>query len=151
MANWLTPKKSIDFVGMRKVAAMMSVILVSISLGLFFFVQPTWGIDFTGGLEMHLKFQESTSIGELREALSDLKVLDDLDNSVQQINDAAANEFVVRIQDPKLGAEEIKTDILSALSGKFGDEWIEKSEFEAQIGARLVLSYAGEPDRKSVV
>ena len=112
MANWLTPKKSIDFVGMRKVAAIMSVLLVSISLGLFFLVGPTWGIDFTGGLEMHLKFQESTSIGELRGALSEMEISDD---SVQQINDAAANEFVIRIQDPEFGTEEIKTDILKKM------------------------------------
>ena len=146
MANWLTPKKSIDFVGMRKVAAMMSVLLVSISLGLFFLVGPTWGIDFTGGLEMHLKFQESTSIGELRGALSEMEISDD---SVQQINDTAANEFVIRIQDPEFGTEEIKTDILSSLSGKFGSEWIKESEFDAQIGARLILTYAGDPQKLS--
>ena len=146
MANWLTPKKSIDFVGMRKVAAIMSVLLVSISLGLFFLVGPTWGIDFTGGLEMHLKFQESTSIGELRGALSEMEISDD---SVQQINDAAANEFVIRIQDPEFGTEEIKTDILSSLSGRFGSEWIKESEFDAQIGARLILTYAGDPQKLS--
>jgi len=146
MANWLTPKKSIDFVGMRKVAAIMSVLLVSISLGLFFLVGPTWGIDFTGGLEMHLKFQESTSIGELRGALSEMEISDD---SVQQINDAAANEFVIRIQDPEFGTEEIKTDILSTLSGRFGSEWIKESEFDAQIGARLILTYAGDPQKLS--
>ncbi len=144
MANWLTPKKSIDFVGMRKVAAMMSVILVTISLGLFFIVGPTWGIDFTGGLEMHLKFQEDTSIGDLRGALSEMEISDD---SVQQINDPSANEFVVRIQDPEFGTEEIKTDILSALSGRFGADWIQESEFDAQIGARLILTYGGEPQK----
>ena len=144
MANWLMPKKSIDFVGMRKFAAMMSVILVSVSLGLFFLVGPTWGIDFTGGLEMHLKFQESTSIGELRGALSEMEISDD---SVQQINDPSANEFVVRIQDPEFGTDEIKTSILSALTGTFGENWIESFDFDAQIGSRLILTYTGEPQK----
>ena len=103
MANWLMPKRSIDFVGMRKFAAMMSTLLVSASLALFFLVGPTWGIDFTGGLEMHLKFQESTSIGDLRGALSEMEISDD---SVQQINDPSQNEFVVRIQDPLQHAHE---------------------------------------------
>jgi preprotein translocase subunit SecF len=129
---------------MRKVAAVVSVILVTISLGLFFIVGPTWGIDFTGGLEMHLKFQEDTSIGDLRGALSEMEISDD---SVQQINDPSANEFVVRIQDPEFGTEEIKTDILTALSGRFGAEWIQESEFDAQIGARLILTYGGEPQK----
>lgn len=144
MANWLMPKNSIDFVGMRKAAAIMSTILVTISLGLFFVVGPTWGIDFTGGLEMHLKFQENTSIGDLRSALSEMEISDD---SVQQINDPSENEFVVRIQDPEFGTEEIKTSILNALSSEFGADWIQESEFDAQIGARLILTYGGEPQK----
>ena len=144
MANWLMPKKSIDFVGMRKFAVMMSTILVSVSLGLFFLVGPTWGIDFTGGLEMHLKFKETTSIGDLRGALSEMEISDD---SVQQINDPSANEFVIRIQDPEFGTEEVKTNILSALSTEFGPDWIQESEFDAQIGARLILTYGGEPQK----
>ena len=144
MANWLMPKKSIDFVGMRKFAVMMSAVLVSVSLGLFFLVGPTWGIDFTGGLEMHLKFQEATSIGDLRGALSEMEISDD---SVQQINDPSANEFVIRIQDPEFGTEEVKTSILSALSSEFGADWIQESEFDAQIGARLILTYGGEPQK----
>lgn len=142
MANWLMPKRSIDFVGVRKFAAMMSTLLVSASLALFFLVGPTWGIDFTGGLEMHLKFQESTSIGDLRGALSEMEISDD---SVQQINDPSANEFVVRIQDPEFGTEEVKTAILTALTAEFGNEWIEEFNFDAQIGSRLVLTYKGEP------
>ena len=144
MANWLMPKKSIDFVGMRKFAAMMSTVLVSASLALFFLVGPTWGIDFTGGLEMHLKFQESTSIGDLRGALSEMEISDD---SVQQINDPSANEFVVRIQDPEFGTEEVKTSILTALTTEFGDQWIEDFDFDAQIGSRLILTYSGEPQQ----
>ena len=146
MANFLMPKRSIDFVGIRKYAAVLSVILVSISLALFFMIGPTWGIDFTGGLEMHLKFQEDTSIGQLRTALSEEGLSDD---SVQQINDPSANEFVVRIQDPKFGTDEIKSEILSAFTTKFGDEWILESSFDAQIGARLIITYSGEPQKLS--
>lgn len=144
MANWLMPKRSVDFVGIRKYAAVLSVILVSISLCLFFFIGPTWGIDFTGGLEMHLKFQESTTIGDLRTALSDEGLSDD---SVQQINEPSANEFVVRIQDPEFGTEEIKSEILTALTAKFGQDWIAESTFDAQIGARLIITYKGDPTK----
>jgi preprotein translocase subunit SecF len=142
MANWLMPKNSIDFVGMRKAAAMMSVVLVSISLGLFFFVGPTWGIDFTGGTEMHLKFQEDITIADLRTTLSEEGLTND---SVQQINDPSENEFVVRIQDPEFGTDELQANIESNLTSTFGADWIKESTFDAQIGARLMVTYNGEP------
>ena len=142
MANWLMPKNSIDFVGVRKAAAMMSVVLVSISLGLFFFVGPTWGIDFTGGTEMHLKFQEDITIADLRTTLSEEGLTND---SVQQINDPSENEFVVRIQDPEFGTDELQANIVSNLTSTFGADWIKESTFDAQIGARLMVTYNGEP------
>ena len=54
--------------------------------------------------------------------------------------------FVIRIQDPEFGTEEVKTSILTALATEFGSDWI-KSEFDAQIGARLILTYGGEPQK----
>lgn len=142
MANWLTPKNSIDFVGVRKVAALISTVLVGISLGLFFFVGPTWGIDFTGGTEMHLKFQDDITIADLRMTLSEEGLTND---SVQQINDPSENEFVVRIQDPEFGTDEVRGSIESNLKSTFGADWIKESTFDAQIGARLMVTYNGSP------
>ena len=142
MGSWLHPKKTIDFVGMRKVAAVLSVIAVSASLALFFLVGPTWGIDFTGGTEVHLKFKESTQINQLRTALQEEGLGSD---SVQQVGTPEDNEFVVRIQDPEFGAEDLKSQVLAGLEGKFGKEWIKESTFDSQIGARLVVVYNGDP------
>ena len=59
----------IDFVGKRKHAAVLSVILVVLSWVFFFTIGPNWGIDFTGGTEIHLRFDDSVGIAELRSAL----------------------------------------------------------------------------------
>ena len=142
MGKWLHPKKEIDFVRMRKVATTMSVFLVLASIALFFFRGPTWGIDFTGGTEVHLKFKESTGIKSLRSALEEDGLASD---SVQQIGEPTDNEFVVRIQDPEFGTEELRTEVVSALNTKFGADWIKDSSFDAQIGARLMVVYNGEP------
>jgi len=77
MANWLHPNQKIDFVSKRKVAGLISTVLVFASIALFVFVGPTWGIDFTGGTEMHLKFQDDTPIEDLRSALSAEGLSDD--------------------------------------------------------------------------
>ena len=67
--NLVKPGTKIDFVGQRKKAGVVSVLMVIASLALFFVVGPNWGIDFTGGTEVHLKFHESTEIGQVRENL----------------------------------------------------------------------------------
>ena len=58
----IKPGKNIDFVGKRKPAAIASVIMVIASLALFFGQGPNWGIDFTGGTEVHLKFSDAIEI-----------------------------------------------------------------------------------------
>ena len=118
MGTWLHPKKEVDFVSMRKVATTMSVFLVLASIALFFFRGPTWGIDFTGGTEIHLKFKDSTEIDTLRSALKEEGLGSD---SVQQIGSPNDNEFVVRIQDPEFGTKELEAEVTNALIAKFGE------------------------------
>ena len=98
--EFLKGKSNIDFVGKRHVAAVISVIVVTISLALFFLRGPTWGIDFTGGTEIHLKFSEATEIGEIRDALSARGLSND---AVQQIGQPQDQEFVIRIQPTEKG------------------------------------------------
>jgi preprotein translocase subunit SecF len=140
--GWLSPKRKINFVAFRSIAAIISVISVLVSMALFFIVGPTWGIDFTGGTEMHLKFKEDVQIIELRNALTELGLSDD---SVQQIGEDKDLEFVVRIQDPDFGADEIRDNVLSNLKNKFGDDWIKETSFDSQIGARVMVVYNGDP------
>ena len=142
--GWLNPSKNskINFVAYRALAAVCSVIAVLVSLTLFVMVGPTWGIDFTGGTEMHLKFEEKIEILELRSALTDLGLSDD---SVQQIGEPEAQEFVVRIQDPDFGADDIKSSVLNSLTAQFGTDWIKESTFDSQIGARVMIVYNGDP------
>lgn len=142
MAKWLQPSKEIDFVATRKIASIFSGISVFLSLVLFFVVEPTWGIDFTGGTEMHIKFQEETSIAQLRDALQAQGLSGD---SVQQINSPTENEFMIRIQDPEFGTQEIQASITKGLQTAFGSDWIQESSFDTQIGSRLVVTYTGDP------
>jgi len=93
---------TIDFIAKRRVAAVISSILVVASLALFVFVGPNWGIDFTGGTEIHLKFNEPVDITEMRESLGQLGLNQD---AVQQINAPDDYEFIVRIREAGFGAE----------------------------------------------
>ena len=136
--NFLKPKRSIDFVGMRKPFAVLSAILVTVSLALAFVIQPNWGIDFTGGTEIVLDFEDTTDIAEVREAVNRLGLSDD---AVQQVNAKEANQFSIRIQDATFGSEGIRKDVEAALSSSFGGDFITNSRMDAQIGARILIEH----------
>ena len=138
--HFIRPDINIDFVAKRKYAAMISTFMVIASILLFVFRGPTWGIDFTGGTEVHLKFSQATDIGDLRSALGALKLGSD---AVQQYGQESDNEFVVRIQDATFGASDAQSEVGQALASKFGPDWVAESSFDAQVGARLIVRYKG--------
>ncbi|MDP6933311.1 MAG: hypothetical protein QGG40_10365, partial [Myxococcota bacterium] len=134
------PGTKIDFVGKRKAAAVMSLVLVVTSVVLFFARGPNWGIDFTGGTEIHLRFLQSVEIGEVRGALTRLDLSND---AVQQIGNTEDNEYVLRIQDSTFGADEVEAEVVGALEKSFGADWIAEKTLEAQVGARITVRYNG--------
>jgi preprotein translocase subunit SecF len=138
--QFIKPGTSIDFVGMRKVAAIISTILVIASVLLFVFMKPNWGIDFTGGNELQIEFSESVQIGEVRSALGELGVDG---QAVQQLGAIDENAFTIRIQDPRFGTEGTQDEVLGALSSSFGDEWIEEHDFVAEVSNKLTVRYTG--------
>ena len=65
-------KTNIDFIGMRNKSFVFSAVLIL--LGFIAFVMVSMGkanlsVDFTGGTNLRLRFQEKVSIGDLRNAL----------------------------------------------------------------------------------
>jgi preprotein translocase subunit SecF len=138
--QFLKPGTTFDFVGKRKYAAVVSVLLVISALALFFVKGPNWGIDFTGGTEITLDFEDSTSIAEVRDAMGRLELDGD---SVQQIGGDDESKYTVRIQDATFGTSGLRTDVEKALVAKFGTDWIADSQFDAQIGARMLVRYNG--------
>jgi preprotein translocase subunit SecF len=139
--NLIPPGFSVDFVGKRNIAGVLSSIMVVVSLGLFFIVGPNWGIDFTGGTEVQLQFEDEIEIGEMRDALKQLGLSND---AVQQIGAVSDNEYVIRIQDPEFGAAEMKAAVTEALEARFGTDWIAETSYTAEVGARYTVRYAGE-------
>jgi preprotein translocase subunit SecF len=139
--NLVKPGTTIDFVGHRRMAGIISFIMVAVSLTLFFVKGPNWGIDFTGGTEVHLKFNESVQIGEVRTALEQLKLGSD---AVQQIGTIEEGEYVIRIQDPEFGTSETRQAVEGALTTAFGADWISETDFTAEVGARLTVRYIGD-------
>jgi len=66
----LFKKTNIDFLSKRKITYTMSISLILIGILAIFFKGISFGIDFQGGTEIVLAFQQKIEIGEIRAALS---------------------------------------------------------------------------------
>ncbi|MGM0441630.1 MAG: protein translocase subunit SecF [Elusimicrobiota bacterium] len=86
----------IDFLSKRKVAFFVSVLLVILSIIHVALKSPNWGIDFTGGSLVHIKFEKAPSSGDLRNILEKEGFVD---NNIQQFKNEQIAIIRVRSQE----------------------------------------------------
>ena len=91
---------NIDFLKKRTYTFILSGILVALSLGFLAVRSPNWGVDFTGGVLMHLQFEEAPSEQEIRSALEAAGIEDP---AIQRFRDTEA--LAVRVRDEYATAE----------------------------------------------
>jgi preprotein translocase subunit SecF len=94
---------NIDFVGKRKAGYVVSAALILIGLvSLIIQGGPNYGIDFTGGTSLELKFEEAMGTGDLRNSISDIGFGE---AEIKQIGLKAANDFIIRVEKQKEGVQ----------------------------------------------
>jgi preprotein translocase subunit SecF len=88
-------KTNIDFIGMRKITYAFSIISFVVSV-VFLIINggPNYGIDFTGGTSINLKFTVPTDPGQIRGAISDAGFGD---AEIKNLGEKADNAFIIRI------------------------------------------------------
>jgi preprotein translocase subunit SecF len=90
----IKPGINIDFVGKRKIAFSMSVLMIVISVGSLLFHQgPRYGIDFAGGTLVQVKFEAPVAIDQIKKGLANMQLSA---SSVQQFGQVADNEYLIR-------------------------------------------------------
>jgi preprotein translocase subunit SecF len=133
----IKPGINIDFVGRRKLWMGISAVTTLLSIAILVARGgPNYGIDFTGGVMMHLRFKEAKGASDVRGALGTI------DLAVSDIQDfgAGGTEFLVRLP---LQASEVKDaseKVSGALRGKFGQDSFEVLRVEVvgpRVGAEL--------------
>lgn len=107
-----------NFVGKFPYAVVLSILLVGVSLMLFFSQGLNYGVDFRGGAEIQVKFSEKQSLAELRATLAS----GGFDSaSVQSIGDISENEYLVKVKAGNKKLNEVTDSITSTFSKKYGD------------------------------
>jgi preprotein translocase subunit SecF len=135
--RFLDKKTNFDFMGKRKIAFVLSAVLIVISIVSLVTRDLNFGLDFTGGTLIEVSYPAAPEISDVRSNLSDAG----MDDAVVQTF-GAATEIVVRIPPRDDVAEsdaEISTIVLSALQqGVEGEVAMRRVEFVGpQVGDEL--------------
>jgi len=125
--QFIKPGSTFDFVGKRRLAAIGSILAVSISLilavgGSFASlpVSPKYGVDFAGGTEILIKVADGVTIQELRAGLGKVGLSDD---SVQKFGGSGL-EYKVRVESVNFGANDFFESVKTQLQTDYGaDTW----------------------------
>ncbi len=122
-----------DFVKNRKIAFTISAVLILIGLISIIFQGFIFGVDFSGGTLLQLKFDKSVSTAEVR------KVLGELNLSQSTIQSLSGNEFIIRTENIDT---ERRKEILSVLKEKLANPEVLRMETVGPImGAALKKSF----------
>jgi preprotein translocase subunit SecF len=132
----INPDIKIDFLGKRKLALIFSGVLLLLSLGLVAGKGLNFGIDFTGGTLVEVKFKEAPAIADIRKALAPAGFAQAI---IQEFG--APEEILIRVQNLDASdSSKISTDILDALGKGLGADSVEMRRVEfvgPQVGEEL--------------
>ncbi|WP_020588851.1 protein translocase subunit SecF [Desulfobacter curvatus] len=92
--QFIKPGTHIDFMGMRKVGFIFSLILILAGIvSLIIHNGPNYGIDFAGGTLVQVKFPQKVDVSDIRKGLDEIGLKD---VSVQGFGDQAVHEYLIR-------------------------------------------------------
>ena len=132
----IRPDINLDFIGKRKIAMFVSALMILISLGMLAVKGLNFGIDFTGGTLVEVKFNKAPSIADVRNAISPKGY----GNAVIQ-EFGSPEEILIRVQNREgEKSSDISTAILGGLNESFTAAAVEMRRVEfvgPQVGEEL--------------
>ena len=125
----------IDFLSKRKIAMMVSGLLIVIGIAAtIFHGGPDYSIDFLGGTEIHVRFSDAPQISEIRSALSDIGF-----GNAEIKQFGSPQDILIRVEQQEAGTE-ISQPILDTLGSKFSSlspEMLSRDIVGPKIGQEL--------------
>ena len=116
--QFIKPGTKFDFIGKRKLGFSFSLTLIIISMiSLIIHQGPNYGIDFSGGTLVQVKFHQATLTEDIRSGLDQMGIAN---SSVQHFGDPKANEFLIRTNNPDMTGDGFSQAITQALENATG-------------------------------
>ena len=127
-------RREIDFFGRRRIATVLSVVLVLVSIGSLATRQLNLGIDFTGGVLLEVGYRTEADLGGIRDDLEAAGY-----SGAQVQNFGAARDVLIRIPpDAEVDAEGLGEELMGILRAGGNEVDLRRVEFVGpQVGREL--------------
>ncbi len=112
----IKPGTRIPFLSYRRWGFVLSSVLIVGVVLLLFIKGPNLGVDFEGGTMVHVKFADTVTIGQLRDALAQSP----LGGVVQDFGGGDAGEYLIRMEKSATRIGTVGKDIRNILDQAFG-------------------------------
>ena len=117
--QFIKPDININFIGVRKVAFGVSLVMILITIGsLTMHGGPKYGVDFAGGTIIQVQFAAATDISVVKAGLEAVGLAS---ASVQSFGEQAENEYLIRTESGTVNEEGFAPRLLQALEDKSGN------------------------------
>jgi preprotein translocase subunit SecF len=114
----IKPDTRIDFLGYRKIALIVSGLILLLGLGSILVNGGlNYGIDFSGGITIQVKFQDDLDLKKVKTAVAPANLQD---MRVQRFGLEGANEYLLRLSAENRDAEEVRNQVSAALEESLG-------------------------------
>jgi len=118
----IKPDTQIDFVSMRRIALIFSLVLIIVGMGsLLVKGGPNYGIDFAGGTLVQVRFTAPTNAADIKKALEDLSV----GSLVVQKFGEESNEFLIRMEKSSDELQGLSREVQGHLVKVYGADKVE--------------------------
>ena len=138
-----------DFMGKRRAFITLSLVVVLASLVAMFAIGPKFGIDFMGGTEIQIDFEQTVGTGEIRATMDKLGF-----PGAEVVSFGAhASEYLIRLQAISPVSDEQAAKAQAAIGQALGDNAINRFEL-SQGGDKLSMRLARQveiPDLERAV
>lgn len=133
--DFIKPDINVDFVSRRRIAIICSLVAALIGVGsLVVKGGPLYGIDFSGGTLVQVRFDQAPDVGEIRKALGEAG----LGSSV--IQSLGEDKVAIRLKSQEGQADSVSDDLFGILVNQFGQERVSLELVEMvgpQVGADM--------------
>ena len=126
--EFIRPGINIDFIGRRKTAYLLSGALMLLTILLLLFRGgPNYGVDFSGGILVQVRFSHPKTPGEIREALTSIAMEDSL---IQEFGEKGEFEYLIRVSESDIELSGLSNRVKKSLDGVFGEKNVEVRRVE---------------------
>ncbi len=146
----MSEQRIINFMGQRKIAAIFSAILIVVSIGSLAVNQLNFGLDFTGGTSVELKYEKAADLENIRSVLKEggypsavvANFGTDKDVAIRvQANDSKLGDKIVTLLRESSGEESVTLQRVSFVGSQVGEELRDDGGLGMLFALAVVMAY----------